>query len=63
MSCKHTDNPSKALPAVRSFAPCLSTPLGNGWVVPPGLAQSQGFPVCRTYLSKLELGYLNIFEA
>lgn len=60
---------------MRSFTPCLSILLGKRWVVSPGLAQIQRFPVCVCmcgcvcvcvcvfeYFSELYLGYLNINE-
>lgn len=60
-------DPSKALPTVRSFTPCLSALLGKGRVLLPSLAWIQSLPVyacvCMcAYLNKLYLGYLNIFE-
>lgn len=69
LSWKHVDNPSKALPAVRSFTPCLSILLGKPWVVSSGLAWIQRFLclclcvcMCVCIFCRLYLGYLNIFE-
>ena len=64
MSCKHIDDLSQVLPAVRSFTPCLS---GKRRVASPGLAWIQRFPVyvCAcvcAYLNRLYSGHQNIFE-
>ena len=67
LSCKHIDDPSQVLPAVRSFTPCLSILFGKGRVASPGLAWIQRFPVyvyvCMcAYLNRLYSGHQNIFE-